>query len=73
MFTKISDFLKQISIGKHNQGLYLDGRRYYSTIYGGIFTLIIVFLMIVFTTATLKSIINLEQYVVSYNLKALGA
>jgi hypothetical protein len=49
-------FLKRISVGKHNQGLYFDGRRHYSTVCGGLFTLFIVFLMVLFTVSTIRSI-----------------
>ncbi|TNV79583.1 hypothetical protein FGO68_gene6299 [Halteria grandinella] len=64
-------FLKRISIGKHNQGLYFDGRRHYSTVFGGLFTLLIIFLMLVFTISTIKSIANREQYQINYTLKTL--
>ena len=69
-----SDFtyiLKLISVGKHNQGLYLNGRRQYSTWIGGLFTLIIAFIMIVFTISTLKSIINKDQYTLTYKLQEI--
>jgi hypothetical protein len=55
-------------VGKHNQGLYLNGRRQYSTWLGGLFTVIIAFVMIVFTISTLKSIINKDQYLLTYKL-----
>ena len=68
----ISDFLKMISIGKHNHGLYFDGKRMYSTLVGGLFTVVILFLTSIFAFSTLRDIFTKDQYVISYNLRSPG-
>ncbi len=60
--------LKAISVGKHNQGLYLKDRRFFSTSFGGIVTLLIIFAMMIFTISELVSIFRREQYIITYNL-----
>ena len=71
---KLSDFmgpLKMLSMGKHNQGLFLNGNRLYSSWIGGLVTLFLAFMFLMFTIATLKSIFNKDQYLLSYNLKKI--
>ena len=63
--------LKFISVGKHNQGLFLNGRRQYSTWIGGLVTLIFAFIMILFTISTLKSTINRDQYLLTYSQQSI--
>ncbi len=50
--------------------MYLNGNRLYSTLLGGITTLGIMFVMIIFVITTFTSIINTEQYEMSYSLKS---
>lgn len=68
---RVSSLLAAISIGKHNQGLYFHGRRHYSTALGGLVTIVIVFLMVLFTISTFKSIFWLDEYLITYNLRTL--
>ena len=58
-------------MGKHNQGLYFKGRRFYATSLGGIMTLVIALIVISFTVSTLTSIIRTEQYIITYHLKTM--
>lgn len=37
---KTAGFLQQISVGKYDQGLYLDEKRHQASIYGGLFTIV---------------------------------
>ena len=58
-------------MGKHNQGLYFKGRRFYATSLGGIMTMVIALIVIGFTVTTLTSIFLKEQYLMSYHLKTI--
>ena len=58
-------------MGKHNQGLYFKGRRFYATSLGGIMTLVIALIVVAFTVSTLTSIIRTEQYIITYHLKTM--
>ena len=58
-------------MGKHNQGLYFKGRRFYATSLGGIMTLVIALIVISFTVSTLTSIFRKEQYIITYHLKTM--
>ena len=69
--TAISSMIAKLSMGKHNQGLYFKGRRYYTTLGGGFVTLIIITIVIAFAISTMTSIFRKEQYLVNYSLKDL--
>ena len=58
-------------MGKHNQGLYFKGRRFYATSLGGIMTLLIALIVVSFTVSTLTSIFRKEQYIITYHLKTM--
>ena len=58
-------------MGKHNQGLYFKGRRFYATSLGGIMTMVIALIVLSFTVSTLTSIFRKEQYIITYHLKTM--
>ena len=54
--------LRYVSIGKHNQGLFLNGRSSYSTIFGGLVTLSLLIFMVSYTTVLFSSITNRDNF-----------
>ena len=56
----VTGYLKAVSMGKHNQGLFMNGSRFYSSYIGGLFTLFIAFVFIMFTISTIKGIVKLD-------------
>jgi uncharacterized metal-binding protein len=60
--TKIADFIRLLSIGKYNHGLYHRGRSHHSSIVGGLLTLILVGSILTYLIFTLNSIIMNQEF-----------
>ena len=59
---RIEDFIKYISVGKYNQGLFLHGRATYSTLCGGLFTAVLIVTMLVYSGVLLESVFHRHFY-----------
>jgi len=53
--------LEFVSLGKHNSGLYSEGRIFQSTWYGGLITLALAGVIIALSIMTLKGVVNQER------------
>jgi hypothetical protein len=62
--SKVGAFLKGISIGKYDQGLYLNERREQSSICGGLFTLLLIAVILTYSSVNFYVIVNREEYTI---------
>ena len=62
--SKAGAFLKGISIGKYDQGLYLNERRHQSSICGGLFTIFLITVILTYSSVIFYAIVNREEYTI---------
>ena len=60
--TKTAGFLRRISIGKYDQGLYLDEQRHQSSVCGGLFTIFLVSVILLYLTVVLLTVFDRTLY-----------
>ncbi len=54
--------LEKISIGKYDQGLYLDEKRHHSSICGGLLTVFIVVTIVTYMSVIFSTVFNRDDY-----------
>jgi hypothetical protein len=59
---KIASFVRALSIGKYNHGLYLKGESHQSSIVGGVLTTVCAVVLIVYMVFVFKDIIDCAEY-----------
>ena len=64
---KVVDFIKHLSLGKFDRGLYYQGIRFQSSIVGGIVTLVSIATLLTYSIILLDSIVTKDEYNLDQN------
>lgn len=64
---KTAGFLRGISVGKYNNGLYLDEKRQQSSICGGLMTILLTTALLTYVVVVFTAIIQREDYTLIEN------
>jgi hypothetical protein len=64
---KVLDFIKEMSLGKFDRGLYYQGIRFQSSIVGGVVTLISIATLLAYSIILLDSIVTKDEYNLDQN------
>lgn len=62
ILAKVLDFIRLVSLGKFDRGLYYQGERNQSSILGGIVTIISIATLLTYSIILLNSIVTKEEY-----------
>jgi hypothetical protein len=65
--SKTAGFLRKISVGKYDQGLYMDQRRQQSSICGGLFTILITIVFFAYLAVIFSVIVQRKDFTLTEN------
>ncbi len=62
VLAKLLDFIRLMSLGKFDRGLYYQGNRFQSSIVGGIVTMFSIAILLTYSIILLNSIVTKDEY-----------
>ena len=67
VLAKVLDFIRLMSLGKFDRGLYYQGMRFQSSILGGIVTIFSIAMLSTYSIILLDSVVTKEEYTLDQN------